>query len=240
MKLRIKIAKELNSLANKDKSVVLGRFFKTGKGEYGYGDKFLGITVPEQRKVAKKYFKDVDFQTIKLLLQSDIHEHRLVALEMLVMQYESAKEDTIKSKIFNFYLKNKDRINNWDLVDLSAQYIVGDWLYDKDRSTLFDMARSNNLWTRRISIISTFGFIMKGDTSTTYEIASILLNDKHDLIQKAVGWMLREAGKRVSEKELKSFLNKHYKNMPRTMLRYSIERLSQKDKLFYMAKNKSL
>lgn len=236
MNLHSQIVKELGNLADKNKATVLARFFKTAKGEYGYGDKFLGIKVPEQRKVAKKYFKDVDLQTIKLLLQSDIHEHRLVALEMLVMKYENADDMKDKFRIFDFYLKNKSRINNWDLVDLSAQYIVGDWLYDKDRAILFDMAKFHDIWTRRISIISTFGFIMRGDTSTTYDVAKVLLNDKHDLIQKAVGWMLREAGKRVSEKELKSFLDKHYKNMPRTMLRYSIERLSTKDKAFYMAK----
>jgi len=226
--------KDLNKLKNKEKEKIFLNFFKTGKGEYGEGDKFLGISVPEQRKVAKKYYKDISLVEIQKLLNSKIHEHRFTALEILVMQYEIADSKN-KEKIVKFYLKNTKNVNNWDLVDTSAPYILGNYLLDKGRSVLYKLAKSKDLWQKRISIISTYSFIKENDFKDTLKISEILLFDKHDLIQKAVGWMLREAGKK-EEKVLISFLDKYYKKMPRTMLRYSIERLDLKQKKFYMAK----
>lgn len=227
------VIKDLNKLKNSEKEKVFLNFFKTGKGQYGEGDKFLGISVPEQRKVAKKY-KSLPLSEIQKLLNSKIHEHRFTALEILVMQYD-ASDPKSKEKIIKFYLKNTKNINNWDLVDTSAPYILGDHLLDKDRSVLYRLAKSKSLWERRISIVSTFAFIKEKDLKDTVKISEILLSDSHDLIQKAVGWMLREAGKK-DLKTLLSFLDKHYKKMPRTMLRYSLEKLNQKQKKFYMAK----
>jgi 3-methyladenine DNA glycosylase AlkD len=227
----IQIKKDLLKLADKEKAKLLQGFFKTGQGEYGEGDIFLGITVPEQRKVAKKY-KDIDLKEIQDLLNSKFHEHRLVALLILVEKYE--KEDN-KKQIVDFYLKNTRNINNWDLVDLTSHKILGDYLLDKDRSLLFKLAHSEDLWEKRISIISTFAFINKNQSEDSFKIAEILLNDKHDLIHKAVGWMLREVGKRVSQDAEERFLKKHYKTMPRTMLRYAIERFDEKKRKYYMS-----
>ncbi|MDD4074101.1 MAG: DNA alkylation repair protein [Candidatus Pacebacteria bacterium] len=221
------IIKELQSKRDKKRAVILSRFFKTGKGEYGEGDIFLGIVVPVQRIIAKKYV-DIPFRDIQRLLNSKIHEYRLTGLLILV-----EKKD--KEKVFDFYLKNTKNINNWDLVDLSAPKIIGDYLNNKKREILYSLAVSDNLWERRISIVSTFSFIKNNDFKETIKIAEILLNDKHDLIQKAVGWMLREVGKRDKDIE-KDFLDKYYRNMPRTMLRYSIEKFSPKEKEFYMKK----
>ncbi|MDD3386374.1 MAG: DNA alkylation repair protein [Candidatus Pacebacteria bacterium] len=221
------IIKELQSKRDKKRAAILSRFFKTGKGEYGEGDIFLGIVVPVQRIIAKKYV-DIPFRDIQKLLNSKIHEYRLTGLLILV-----EKKD--KEKVFDFYLKNTKNINNWDLVDLSAPKIIGDYLNNKKREILYSLAVSDNLWERRISIVSTFSFIKNNDFKETIKIAEILLNDKHDLIQKAVGWMLREVGKRDKDIE-KDFLDKYYRNMPRTMLRYSIEKFSPKEKEFYMKK----
>ena len=221
------VIQELQSKNNKNQAVILSRFFKTGKGEYGEGDIFLGIKVPIQRKIAKKY-TDISFKDIQKLLNSKIHEYRLTGLFILI-----EKED--KEKVFNLYLKNTKNINNWDLVDLSAPKILGSYLKNKKRDILYSLAISDNLWERRISIVSTYAFIKENDFKDTIKIAKILLSDKHDLIHKAVGWMLREVGKRDKEIE-KSFLNKYYRNMPRTMLRYSIERFNPKEKEFYMKK----
>lgn len=223
------IKKELNKKADKEKAKQLARFFKTGKGEYGEGDVFIGIKVPDQRIIAKK-FKDASFNDLKELIKSEIHEFRLTALMILIFKYKAEKE-----KVFNFYIKNTKRINNWDLVDLSAPNIIGDYLLDKDRSILYDFAKSNNLWKKRIAIISTFTFIRNNDFKDSLKISEILLNDKHDLIHKAVGWMLREIGKRDIKIE-KQFLEKYCKKMPRTMLRYSIEKFSQKDKGMFMSR----
>ncbi len=227
------VIKDLNKLKNSEKEKVFLNFFKTGKGQYGEGDKFLGISVPEQRKFAVKH-KNLPLAEVQKLLNSKIHEHRFTALEILVMQYD-ASDPKSKEKIIKFYLKNTKNINNWDLVDTSAPYILGDHLLDKDRSVLYRLAKSKSLWERRISIVSTFAFIKEKDLKDTVKISEILLSDSHDLIQKAVGWMLREAGKK-DLKTLLSFLDKHYKKMPRTMLRYSLEKLNQKQKKFYMAK----
>lgn len=212
---------ELKKLSSAKKAKASARFFKTDPGQYGEGDKFIGVSVPDQRKVVKK-FSTLALLEISKLLNSQIHEERLVGLLILVSQFQTADEKT-KKQIYNFYLKNIRRVNNWDLVDASASYIVGSYLFDKPRTVLYKLAKSKNLWERRIAIIATLAFIVKGKSRDTLKIAVLLLNDKEDLIQKAVGWMLREVGKRVSCEELEGFLKKHYKIMPRTMLRYSIE-----------------
>ena len=227
------LKKDLQKLKNPKKAKILARFFKTGKGEYGYGDVFLGLMVPESRKIAIKY-KDMPFNDIKTLLKSKIHEERLIALLMLVHNYKNGNTAE-KEKIYNFYLKNTKLINNWDLVDLTADKIIGAHLIDKDKSILYKLARSGNVWERRIAIISTFYFIRNGKYEETFRISKLLLNDKYDLIHKAVGWMLRELGKRNQEEEEK-FLRKYFKNMPRTMLRYAIERFEEDKKKFYLSK----
>jgi len=227
------LRKELDALTNQEKAVFLQRFFKTGKGEYGEGDQFLGLTVPESRKIAVKY-KDLPFSEIKKLLVSKIHEYRLIALLILVNNFKTGDE-TGQKEIYKFYLDHTKYINNWDLVDLSADKIVGAYLLHRPRKILYTLARSQNLWERRIAMISTYQFIKeKKEYKDTFQIAEILLLDKHDLIQKAVGWMLREVGKRASKEALVKFLSKNYKQMPRTMLRYSIEHFPQKQRLKYI------
>jgi 3-methyladenine DNA glycosylase AlkD len=228
------IKRDIEQLANPKQAILLQRFFKTGKGEYGEGDVFLGIKVPVQRSVAKKY-KELSFASIQQLLNSKIHEHRLIALLIMMQEFDRAEEDE-KKQIFELYLKNTNNINNWDLIDLSAPNIVGNYLLDKDRNILHKLAKSNSIWEKRISMLATFEFIANKETKDALAIAEILVNDKHDLIQKAVGWMLREVGKRVSQAEEEKFLRKHYKTMPRTMLRYAIERFDNKKKEFYMKK----
>lgn len=230
-----KFKKELNKLADKKQAAILQRFFKTKKGEYGAGDVFLGIMVPKQRLLARNYL-DLSLAELQTLLNNKIHEYRLIALIILTQQF--AKADLItKKKIFNFYLKNFNHINNWDLVDLSAPNIIGNYLLPEPRDVLYDFAQSNNLWKKRIAIISTFSFIRQNQFSDTIKIAKILLLDRHDLIQKAVGWMLREMGKR-DEKLLRHFLDKNAKIMPRTMLRYAIEKLPEKDRQYYLYKKR--
>ena len=229
-----KLRKELKKLSNPQKAKVLQGFFKTGKGEYGEGDIFLGLTVPQSRKIAIKY-KEISFDEIKKLLQSKIHEERLIALLILVHRFEKGT-DADKNKVYNYYLKNTKYINNWDLVDLSADKIVGHYLLDKSKNVLFKLARSNNLWERRISIVATYQFIKDGRYQETLTISKMLLNDTHDLIHKAVGWMLREVGKQSSQEILEDFLKKHYKQMPRTMLRYAIERLPEKLRKMYLSR----
>jgi len=226
------IKKDLQKLANPKQAKLLQRFFKTGKGEYGEGDIFLGIKVPEQRKIAKKY-SDLTLKYIQELLSSKIHEHRLVALFILVDKYKQAKN---KKELVDFYLKNTKYINNWDLVDLSAPNIVGDYLLDKDKSILYKLAKSDNLWEKRIAVLATFAFIKDNQFEDAFKISEILLKDNHDLIHKAVGWMLREIGKRNLEAE-ERFLNNHYKKMPRTMLRYAIERFPESKRKYYLKKS---
>ena len=228
-----KIKKELKKLSNTKEVTRLQRFFKTGKGEYGEGDIFLGIKVPSQRQIAQKY-KNLQLKEIKNLLNSKIHEYRLTALLLLIEKYKKAGEKE-KKKIFNFYLSNTKKINNWDLVDLSAYKIIGDYLLNKPRDILYKLAKSKNLWERRIAIIAAFTFIKNNDFKDCLKISKILLNDEHDLIHKAVGWMLREVGKRDQKVEEK-FLNKYYKKMPRVMLRYSIEKFSVKKRKKYLKK----
>lgn len=227
------IKRDLEKLADPKKAKILSRFFKTGKGEYGEGDIFLGIKVPNQRKVAAKH-KDITLEDVQELLESRVHEHRLTSLFILVSKYKKA-DDLSKKEIVDFYLKNTKNINNWDLVDSSAPYIPGNYLLDKDKSILYTLAKSGNLWERRISMLSTYAFIRNNEFEDALKIAEILLDDKHDLIHKAVGWMLREVGNRNLEKE-KEFLKKHCKNMPRTMLRYAIEKFDKGTRKEYLNK----
>lgn len=228
------LKKDLQNLANPEKAKLLQGFFKTSKGEYGEGDIFLGIMVPKQRKVAKKY-KDLTLDQLEQLLNSNIHEHRLTAVFILVDKYKKAEEKQ-REEIFNFYLSNTKNINNWDLVDLSAPNIVGNYILDKPRDILYKLAGSKSLWEKRISILATFEFIKNNEYQDTLKISEILLDDTHDLIHKGVGWMLREVGKRVSQEKEEGFLKKHYKTMPRTMLRYAIERFQEDKRKFYMKK----
>ena len=208
-------------------------FFKTGKGEYGEGDKFLGISNPIMRKIAKEFYS-LAINDLEKLIKSNFHEERQIALFILTLRFEKAKP-LDKRDIYNFYLKHTKYINNWDLVDCSAHKIIGAYLYDKNRKILYKLAKSKNLWERRISVISTFYFIAQREYKDSLAIAEILINDKHDLIQKAVGWMLREIGKREQGIEEK-FLYKYYKIMPRTMLRYAIEKFNDKKRKFYLNK----
>jgi len=225
------LRRELKSISNPDKAKILSRFFKTGKGEYAEGDIFLGITVPQSRAIAQN-FRHLTFAEIKRLLRSKVHEERLIALLILVDIYKNGKLDKQK-EIVEYYLSNTTYINNWDLVDLSADKIIGHFLLDKPTTILTKLAKSKSIWERRIAIISTYQFIKNNKFDETLKIGKILLNDKHDLIQKAVGWMLREVGKRSFRVE-EQFLKKYYKKMPRTMLRYAIEKFPDKLRKNYL------
>jgi 3-methyladenine DNA glycosylase AlkD len=218
------LQRELSQAADPERARNLAWFFKTGKGQYGEGDKFWGITVPVQRKLAKRYVQ-LKLADVKKLLTSPVHEHRSTALEILVFQYE-AGDSAAKQKLFDFYLRHTRYINNWDLVDTSAPYIVGEHLVSRPRDVLYSLAESSSLWERRIAMVSTMALIRRDDLEDAFAIAALLLNDKHDLIHKAVGWMLREAGKR-STPSLLNFLEQNYSAIPRTALRYAIERLPQ-------------
>lgn len=224
------LKKEIQSKANPLKAKLLAGFFKTGKGEYGEGDIFLGLTVPESRKLAIKY-KNLSLDKVEELLKSKYHEERLIALLLLVYNYEKYSEK--RKEVYNFYLNNTKYINNWDLVDLTAHKIIGHYLFKKDKTYIYKLAKSNTLWEKRISIISTFYFIRENKFNDSLKLAKILLEDKHDLIHKAVGWMLREIGKK-DVKVLETFLKKHYKQMPRTMLRYSIEKFPEAKRKAYL------
>jgi 3-methyladenine DNA glycosylase AlkD len=226
---------DLNFYADKEKAKLLQRFFKTGKGEYGEGDIFIGIVVPNQRIVAKKYI-ELPLPEVQKLLNSKIHEHRLTALFILTYKFPKADEK-LKKKIVEFYLRNTKHINNWDLIDLSSVEILGEYFLKNPESKkiIFKFAHSKNLWERRISIISTFTLIRDHQFNDSIKIAGILLHDNQDLIHKAVGWMLREIGKRDLETE-QTFLDKHYQTMPRTMLRYAIEKFPEEKRQFYLLK----
>lgn len=224
---------ELKKLSTPEKKEFLPYFFKTGKGQYSEGDKFLGVVVPDTRSVAKKY-KELPFSEIENLLNNEYHECRLCALLILIEQFKKATEENRK-KIFNFYLTHTNRINNWDLVDLSAKDIVGEYLIDKDRSVLYDLVKSELLWDQRIAIVSTYAFIRRGDLYDTFLLSEKLLDHKHDLMHKAAGWMLREMGKKDLNM-LRAFLDNHHKQMPRTMLRYSIEKMDKSERAHYMKK----
>ena len=217
--------------ANREHAEVMQRFFKTAKGEYGEGDKFIGIKVPVQRKIAIRFY-DLELTDLQTLLKSVIHEERLISLLILVNKYQRG-DKKVKERIFKFYLRNRKRINNWDLVDLSTPKIVGDFLSDRNKKILLDLAHSPNLWERRMAIISTFTFIRNKNFEPTFSIAKALLDDNHDLIHKAVGWMLREIGK-MDVQFLEKFLKSRYRKMPRTMLRYAIEKFPETKRKKYL------
>lgn len=227
----IRIQKELETFIDPVKREILPRFFKTGKGQYGEGDKFLGVIVPNIRLVAKQY-KDEPFEVMADLLQSEWHECRLCALLMLVERFKKSDEKGRKA-IYDFYLSQTSRINNWDLVDLSAPGIVGEYLKDKPRSDLYRLADSPLLWDRRIAVVSTFTLIRNNDFIDILALSERLLHQEHDLMRKAVGWMLREVGKRDRDL-LVQFLEKHCQTMPRTMLRYAIEKFPEEERRYFM------
>jgi 3-methyladenine DNA glycosylase AlkD len=216
--------KRLRELADPAKAEFMARYFKTGGGGYGAGDRFIGVTVPNTRKVTRE-FRALDRKGVKSLLSSPIHEERLLALLILVHQFERGDDD-LRKDIFDFYLRNRRYINNWDLVDASAHQIVGGYLHGRGKKILKDLARSKRLWDRRIAMVSTFHSIRKGDVGTAFELARSLLADPEDLMHKAAGWMLREAGKRDLP-GLERFLVSHRLEMPRTMLRYAIEKFPE-------------
>ena len=231
------VVKELEYLKNSEKIKVFKKFFKTNKGEYGYGDMFWGLSVPQVREISKRYFRDISFDEIKILINHRIHEVRLTGYLILTYQYE--KSDNEKRKdIFDFYLNNLSGCNNWDLVDLSCYKIVGEYvLRNKEkRKILYKLSKSKNLWEQRISIVSTYPMIKKKEFEDTLKISKLLLSHKHDLIHKAVGWMLREVGKQDMN-VLRKFLNENINTIPRTTLRYSIERMNESERKKYLLKS---
>lgn len=234
MQTAAKFINELKKYANPETAVNLQRFFKTAPGQYGEGDVFVGVTMPQVRKVCRQ-FKQLSLIEIAQLCASKTHEYRMAGLVILTMQYPRADQKQ-KRAIFDLYIDQieKGNVNNWDLVDVTCRAVVGEYLRDTDRSLLYQYANSNNLWKKRIAIIATFPYIASGDPSTSLDLAEILINDPHDLIQKAVGWTLREIGKRCDEQLLCQFLDKHVATMPRTALRYAIERLPEKIRQSYL------
>lgn len=228
------IVRQLKLLADEGKRNFLPRFFKTGKGEYGEGDKFLGVVVPRVRSVVKQYRK-TDFETITDLLTSSWHEVRLCGLLLLVDNYKRG-DDTLRKQIFEYYLSHTEGINNWDLVDLSAPYIVGAYLVgrsEEEHKILYRLANSHSLWEQRIAVVSTIAFIRSNDYEDILHLAELLIQHPHDLMHKAIGWMLREVGKR-NETVLRSFLDIHVLQMPRTMLRYAIEKFDENERQYYL------
>lgn len=222
-----KITAALQELSNPEKAVFYRKFFKTGNGQYAEGDQFIGVSVPDQRKIAKAYFPTISFPELKVLLASEIHEYRHCALLMLVSKFEKSKTSNQRREIVDFYLRNRQHINNWDLVDSSCYKILGRYCFEnKDDSILLDLSDEDNLWSQRIAVVSTMFHVKKGSFHLLKNLVIKNLNHEHDLIQKANGWLLREMGKK-NERELLDFLNRHYKKMPRTTLRYSIEKLDE-------------
>lgn len=222
----------LQRIANPEKALLLQGFFKTGEGQYGEGDLFLGITVPQQRSIAKT-FKELPLTEIETLLHEPFHECRLTALIILVNRFKKTKTDADCRLIVDLYLRNTAYINNWDLVDLSACYILGEYLLDKDRSLIYRLAESDSLWEQRIAVLTTFTFIRNEDFADNLLIAEMLLNHKHDLMHKAIGWMLREIGKR-NKSVLVDFLMQYSIQMPRTMLRYAIEKFPEEERQYFL------
>jgi 3-methyladenine DNA glycosylase AlkD len=233
------VVKEIKALSNRGRAHDLQKFFQTAPGQYGEGDIFLGLTVPQVRTVAKEY-KAISPDEIDLLVRSKFHEVRLCGLVILTLQYKAAKERKTRKKLFDLYMKamTDGYINNWDLVDVTAP-IIGEYLIDSDDPyvLLYKLAKSKSLWQRRVSMVFTFAFIRSGDIEPTFEMAEKLLHDKHDLIHKAVGWALREAGK-LNGIALRNFLAAHSHEMPRTMLRYSIEKFSERERKKWLLESK--
>ena len=235
------VQKEIQALANRGRAHDLQKFFQTAPGQYGEGDVFLGLTVPQVRSIAREY-KGISLREIEVLIQSKFHEVRLCGLVILTLQYKATKERKEKKKLFDLYMKamSAGYINNWDLVDVTAP-IIGEFLIETEDPYILlnKLAKSKSLWQRRVSIVFTFAFIRSGDIEPTFLMAEQLLGDKHDLIHKAVGWALREAGK-LNGKELRSFLSKHSHEMPRTMLRYSIEKFSERERKQWLIESKGV
>ena len=235
------VQKEIQALANRGRAHDLQKFFQTAPGQYGEGDVFLGLTVPQVRSIAREY-KGISLREIEVLIQSKFHEVRLCGLVILTLQYKATKERKEKKKLFDLYMKSMTAgyINNWDLVDVTAP-IIGEFLIDSEDPYILlnKLAKSKSLWQRRVSIVFTFAFIRAGDIEPTFLMAEKLLGDKHDLIHKAVGWALREAGK-LNGKELRSFLSKHSHEMPRTMLRYSIEKFPERERKQWLIESKGV
>ena len=225
------ITSELQALSNAEKREIFPKFFKAGKGEYGEGDRFLGVTVPNIRAISKQY-KNISLNEIRELIQSEWHEVRLCAL-LIMVEKNKKKDETLRQQLFDLYLSQTDRINNWDLVDLSCRFIVGEYLLDKSRDILYQLAQSPLLWDNRIAIVSTYAFIRKGQLEDTYALSDLMMHHPHDLMHKAIGWMLREAGKRDSER-LYDYVMSHRADMPRTMLRYAIEKFSPEERSILM------
>jgi 3-methyladenine DNA glycosylase AlkD len=232
----------LVEIADADDARFLQRFFKTGQGQYGAGDVFIGVRVPQTRAVAKR-FPDLPLSEVERLLDSEVHEHRLAALVILNRLFAVAAGPRVNDpdqqrRLADFHLSavRRGRVNNWDLVDSSAEFVLGEYLWSRPRDILFDLARSDSLWERRVAVLSTFAFIKHGDASTTLALAELLLDDREDLIQKAVGWMLREVGKRVDRAQLLRFLDANAARMPRTMLSYATEHLTPEQRGDYRAR----
>lgn len=225
------ITNELQALSDAEKREIFPKFFKAGKGEYGEGDRFLGVTVPNVRAIAKLH-KDISIEEIRNLIQSEWHEVRLCAL-IIMVEKSKKKDEALRKELFNLYLSQTERINNWDLVDLSCRFIIGEYLLDKSRDILYQLAQSPLLWDNRIAIVSTYAFIRKGQLEDTYALSDLTMQHPHDLMHKAIGWMLREAGKRDSER-LYDYVMSHRADMPRTMLRYAIEKFSPKERAILM------
>lgn len=225
------ITNELQALSDAEKREIFPKFFKAGKGEYGEGDRFLGVTVPNIRAIAKLH-KDISIEEIRGLIQSEWHEVRLCAL-IIMVEKSKKKDEALRKELFNLYLSQTKRINNWDLVDLSCRFIIGEYLLDKSRDILYQLAQSPLLWDNRIAIVSTYAFIRKGQLEDTYALSDLMMQHPHDLMHKAIGWMLREAGKRDSER-LYDYVMSHRADMPRTMLRYAIEKFSPKERAILM------
>ena len=225
------ITNELQALSDAEKREIFPKFFKAGKGEYGEGDRFLGVTVPNIRAIAKLH-KDISIEEIRDLIQSEWHEVRLCAL-IIMVEKSKKKDEALRKELFNLYLSQTKRINNWDLVDLSCRFIIGEYLLDKSRNILYQLAQSPLLWDNRIAIVSTYAFIRKGQLEDTYALSDLMMQHSRDLMHKAIGWMLREAGKRDSER-LYDYVMSHRADMPRTMLRYAIEKFSPKERAILM------
>ena len=229
------LIEEMLSLADPSQVEGLSRFFKTGPGQYGEGDKFLGIKVPVTREAVKKHWSEIGFDGLEECLGSEYHEIRLAGLLALVQVFTHAKKNpALRKDCIDFYLGHTDRINNWDLVDLSCYMMLGEWLLDKDRTVLYNLARNGEtIWEQRIGIVSTMAFVRRGQLDDTFAIADILLHHPHDLIQKATGWLLREAGKR-DKNALVGYLQPRFRSMPRTMLRYAIEKFPEEERAVYL------
>ena len=230
-KLTKTITNKLQALSDAEKREIFPKFFKAGKGEYGEGDRFLGVTVPNVRAIAKQH-KDIALAEIQELIQSEWHEVRLCAL-IIMVEKSKKKDEALRKELFDLYLSQTKRINNWDLVDLSCRFIIGEYLLDKSRDILYQLAQSPLLWDNRIAIVSTYAFIRKGQLEDTYALSDLMMQHPHDLMHKAIGWMLREAGKRNPER-LYDYVMSHRADMPRTMLRYAIEKFSPKERAILM------